>query len=64
MTLYKLTERYTGERDVYVEAESKSEALAKARNDDIIDEGDPIHFGWRYVGPVTEAEGPAERELR
>lgn len=54
--LYKLTERYVGERTVYVESESKSEALAKARGGDILEAGEPHHFQYRYFGPVTEAE--------
>lgn len=56
MTLYRLTERYTGEREVYVEADSKAEALTKARAGDSIDEGDPQHFDYRYVGPVVAME--------
>lgn len=54
MKMYALTERYTGERTVYVYADSKAEALAVARNGDSIQEDEPCHFDYRYVGPVTE----------
>ena len=51
---YCLTERYTGERTVYVYASSKTEALANARNGEAVGEDDPTHFNYRYVGPVSE----------
>lgn len=56
MTLYVLTERYTGERDVYVNADSKQEALELAREGNYWDLGEPSQFDYRYVGPVREAD--------
>jgi hypothetical protein len=54
--MYELTERYTGERQIYVYATSKSAALEAARNGDSVQEDDPTHFAYRYVGPVSEVE--------
>jgi len=60
--LWKLTERYEGERDVYVYAASKAQALARARAGLTDDEGEPSHFNYRYTGPVTEVAGPPPSE--
>lgn len=56
MKLYKLTEKYHAERDVYVYAESKADALQSARSGDTVDEGEPAYTNFRYTGPVEEVE--------
>lgn len=60
MPLWKLTERYTGERDVYVRAMGKGEALRMARAGQTVDEGEPRHYDYRYAGPVTDVSEEAK----
>jgi hypothetical protein len=52
--IYRLTEKYDGERYVWVEAASKRDALTKARDGDVLDAGEPDHSNYRYRGPVEE----------
>lgn len=62
MTMWRLTETYRGERHVYVQAGSRSEALRLARDGSgILDADDPDHFAYRYSGPVVEVETGPDR---